>query len=149
MSIGSQFVSEMDSYIRENINLLTCSDTADIYFDLLKSLMRLGGNPDNVTGLTEFIIFRMLYWLNEEKITAGEIRLESKGKIGFRSPDIIIYNSCDPVYSIQIKSNYYKVKEDYDRHMEVIEVKPTINIATIAFEVRDPNHVKHIEKLRI
>lgn len=146
MNLGELVVRELDGYIAKNKDTLTCTNVASLYFDFIKTINEFGANPDNYTGLTEFLIYRVLWHFNQQKIADKGIILASKGSLGPRNPDIIIYNSSlTPLCSVQVKSNYYKVKEDYNRHMEVLGVFPQVKIATIAFEVRDTNHLKHIE----
>lgn len=146
VNIGSVLVERLDKQINDHIQDMTCSNVANIYFGIVQAISNLGGNPDNLTGLTEFILYRVIHHLNVDKIENGDIFIQTKGKIGLRNPDLIIWKSDKPIYSVQVKSNYYKVKEDYDRHMEVKETCPSASIATIAFEVKDPNHIKQIKK---
>jgi hypothetical protein len=149
MQLGELIVEKFEEHIRQNCYTLTCSDVANMYFGFIKAVNHYGGNSENHTGLTEFLIFRLLWHLNINKIMSNDIRLVSKGSLGPRHPDIIVYNSTQkPLFSIQVKSNYYKVKEDYNRHLEVLEACPSVKIVTIAFEVRDLKHLKHTEKYK-
>jgi|GEM_PF-3597802 len=148
MNFGEMLVHQIDEHIRTQLDTLTCADVSRIYFDWIQTISKYGGNPKDFTGLTEFLIYRLISYLNVDAISNEDIYLDCSGSIGQRQPDLIIYKGTKPVFSIQVKSNYSKIKEDYDRHMEVKAACPSIKFATIAFEVREPSHVKQIHKFQ-
>ncbi|MED4780946.1 hypothetical protein [Brevibacillus choshinensis] len=55
MNIGSLLVEKLDKHISDQIDVMTCSDIGNIYFDLVQSISDLGGNPDNSLFIGLFI----------------------------------------------------------------------------------------------
>ncbi len=65
------FLDDIDKYIKENLDSLTCRDIHDIYFGLFDALKEYRGNSAGFTGFSELLIFRFLYHM------LGEFKMES------------------------------------------------------------------------
>jgi len=61
--IGKQFFEEIDSYIKKNLQTLTCSQIYDFYYFFWEHLREFKGNSNGFTGLSELLVFRSLYHL--------------------------------------------------------------------------------------
>lgn len=96
----------------------------------------MGGDTTNLTGLTEFLFFRAFYHINKETMESKNLSFEGELKGTKRKPDLVVYEKGNPIVSVEIKSNYYTVEQDYGRHEEVVRIYPNIITATIAFEVQ-------------
>lgn len=79
MNLGELIVKELDRYIAQNKDTLTCSNVSSLYFDFVKSINEFGANSENHTGLTEFLIYRVLWHCNQQKVADKGIILASKG----------------------------------------------------------------------
>jgi hypothetical protein len=62
-NIGRRFLEEVDSYIKDNLRTLTCSQIRDFYYRFFDDLKDFKGNSNGFTGLSEYLIFRSLYHL--------------------------------------------------------------------------------------
>jgi hypothetical protein len=62
-NIGMRFLEEVDSYVKNNLWRLTCSQIYDFYYRFFDDLKRFKGNSNGFTGLSEYLIFRTLYHL--------------------------------------------------------------------------------------
>jgi hypothetical protein len=60
-NMGEKFLKEIDHYLANNYQNLTCNDIHDMYFDFIfKVLKDFKGNSNGFTGLSEYLIFRFL-----------------------------------------------------------------------------------------
>lgn len=137
VSIGSKFISDLDHYIRNNINSITCKEFAGLYFDFINSIKAIGGDTRNLTGLTELLFFRAFYHLNNTSMTRDGLTFEGKLQGTNRQPDLLVFKDTEPIMSVEVKSNYFNIKQDYGRHEEVVSVYPNIVTVTIAFTVEN------------
>jgi hypothetical protein len=62
-NIGRRFLEDIDSYIKNNLRTLTCSQIRDLYSRFFDDLKVLKGNSNGFTGLSEYLVFRSLYHL--------------------------------------------------------------------------------------
>lgn len=51
----------MDNYLNQNLYTLTCHEMFDLKNDFYKSVELLCGSTDNITGITELLIYRFMY----------------------------------------------------------------------------------------
>ncbi|WP_155988696.1 hypothetical protein [Paenibacillus massiliensis] len=146
MSI-SNLLTIIDDYILDNLNTLTCVQLANLYLEFIDSLKVNNLNTNNLTGLTEIILSRAFYCYNKIAIESGYIRITSNISLAGRQPDLVVLINDQPVASIEVKSNYGNIQQDYDRHKQVLKQYPGINFLTVAFEVKQRNNIKRITSL--
>lgn len=60
---GKTFLEETDKYISTHFDQLTCDDIWNLYFDFFQDLKEFKGNSHGFTGLSEYLVFRLLYHL--------------------------------------------------------------------------------------
>lgn len=113
--IGSKFLKELDGYLAKNWRKLTCARISEIYFDFWEVLKPFKGTSSGFTGLSEFLILRLLLhqlgdWEVKDRsqdtryfqskydanlCIASEypitIEVDEKGRQKKRKPDIVIY----------------------------------------------------------
>lgn len=146
MSI-SNLLTIIDDYILDNLNTLTCVQLANLYLEFIDSLKVNNLNTNNLTGLTEIILSRAFYCYNKIAIESGYIRITNNISLAGRQPDLVVLINDQPVASIEVKSNYGNIQQDYDRHKQVLKQYPGINFLTVAFEVKQRNNIKRITSL--
>ena len=62
-NIGRMFLAEIDEYLAKNLQNITCADIEQIYSQFFEDLKEYKGNSNGFTGLSEYLIFRLLYHL--------------------------------------------------------------------------------------
>lgn len=60
---GKKFLEDIDEYISRQYLALTCDDIGKIYFQFFEDMKFFKGNSNGFTGLSEYLIFRLLYHL--------------------------------------------------------------------------------------
>lgn len=148
MSFVRKFISELDFYLADNVTTIKCSDFANLYFDFIDEISLLGGKTRDLTGMTEFLFGRAFYYLNKEAILTQNLSIRGDVVGTRRQPDIVVYKDSRPKISVEVKSNYNNIDEDYGRHGEVVEVHPDIITCTIAFTVEKKASLKKIENYK-
>lgn len=83
------FLDDLDVYLADNLDELTCSDIYDIYSDFFSYLKEFKSNSSGFTGLSEFLIFRIIYHLLGGSFKKVQI-----------SKDLIAFESDDGIYRI-------------------------------------------------
>jgi hypothetical protein len=142
VDLGSKYIAKLDSYLSENAESITCFELSELYFDFIRSIQSLGGDTRNLTGMTEFIFSRAYYYLNKNTIEKNSLIFGRALPGTLRQPDIVVFRGTTPLISIEVKSNYANVYQDYDRHKEVFNKHKNIMNATIAFEVEKKSDKK-------
>jgi hypothetical protein len=115
MKFSNAFI-EMDTYIRTNLDSITCKEIFQIKEDFYKIVETLSGSTANLTGITELLVFRFLYHALgltekvENKSVHGInntlfIGKRYKGRNGkIQEPDIVIEQNNAIHYLISIKN---------------------------------------------
>jgi Holliday junction resolvase len=116
------FLRDLDEFLRENLDNLTCSDINKMYSNFFMELKDFKGNSNGFSGLSEYIIFRFIFHLlggffDRKLITATEL-YEFVSKDGIYVigqntpfmassrkyyPDIVVYKKNVPVLVVEIK----------------------------------------------
>ncbi|KQL21231.1 hypothetical protein [Cytobacillus solani] len=60
MKFSNAFI-EMDTYIRTNLHSISCKEIFQIKKDFYSIVETLSGSTANLTGITELLVFRILY----------------------------------------------------------------------------------------
>ena len=129
------FLDELDNYIKQNINNLECNDIFHLYSDYFDSLKDYMGNSNGFTGLSELIIFRVVYHL-----LGGNFKLEyydnSNELKYFVSKDNKYWIGENVGFDVGEKRRRYPdivVCDNNDNVLRYIEIKlyPTNGIKTI------------------
>ncbi len=121
--ISRDFLSGLDTYLKENWQNLTCAEISEIYFQFFRLLKEFKGNACGFTGLSELIIFRFLFHLlassfHRREITPDLSEFISNSNENLRigqslpvdinrrkyRPDIVIYEADNLIAVIQIKT---------------------------------------------
>ncbi len=87
-SIIGSFFSGLDSYLKNNLHAITGKDIRRIYTAFSNKLKQYRGNANGFTGLSEFLIFRMLYHLLRE-------RLDFSFEPERLTPDLFVFSTKD------------------------------------------------------
>lgn len=147
-SLASNYINQLDSFIKSNAATVTCKELASLYFDFIEAVTLLGGKTTNLTGLTEFIVKRAYECLNEEVINRDGLILRQNVTGTKRKPDIVVYKGSKPIKSIEVKSIYSNAHEDYSKHGEVYQAYPDIVTCTIAFGMGSgrSNMIEYLER---
>lgn len=82
--IGNNFLRNLDIFIANNLNILTCAEIYNIYSDFYQDLKIFKGNSSGFTGLSEYTIFRIFYHLLGGNFEPKKI---TNDLYDFRSPD--------------------------------------------------------------
>ncbi|MEW4286193.1 hypothetical protein [Priestia koreensis] len=112
----SQAFKDMDKYIKENLDTITCHDIFEIKSDFYTEIESLCGNTANFTGLTELLIFRFMYHalgMTEDvqnklvqqdnmKLLIGNRYIGKNGK--YQEPDIVVEKNEVIKYLLSIKN---------------------------------------------
>lgn len=119
--IYNTFLKDLDKFLGKNLGNLTCADIREMYFDFYWELKNFKGNSSGFTGLSEYIIFRLIYnllggsfekraisqWLYEFVSTDKIYRIGQNTPITAGNqkfyPDIIVYKNDNPFLVIEIK----------------------------------------------
>lgn len=119
--ICNTFLSDIDRFISDNLEDLTCSDMYNIYSNFYQDLKMFKGNSSGFTGLSEYLFFRFFYHhlggsFNPIQITPDLYEFRSKDgkyrigqsipiKVGDRRyyPDIVIYKEDNLILVAEIK----------------------------------------------
>ncbi|HEC75936.1 MAG TPA: hypothetical protein ENI33_01600 [Thermoplasmatales archaeon] len=116
-NIGRKFLTDIDEYLKESRQKLTCDDIYEIYNQFFHDLKEFKGNSSGFYGLSEYLIFRMLYNLLidhsgpfKRSETACNLWENNKFRIGQSSrvtvgnkryrPDIVVYNKSDELIAV-------------------------------------------------
>lgn len=98
--VGSRFLKKLDIYLETNWQKLTCGHIAETYFNFLKALKPFKGNSNGFTGLSEYLILRLLL----HQLGDWKVRLRSEDTRYFESK--YYENLCiAPEYPIVIGVN--------------------------------------------
>ena len=60
-NIGLKFLQDIDAFIKDNIDNLSCDDISSIYSYFFEDLKKYKGNSHGFTGLSEYLVFRFVY----------------------------------------------------------------------------------------
>ena len=120
-TICNKFLKDLDGFLYDNIDNLTCSDVHDIYSDFFRDLKDFKGNSSGFTGLSEYIIFHFILHLlgsSFVKVKKTNELYEFVSKDGIYQigqntplktsskryyPDIIVYKKNLPILIVEIK----------------------------------------------
>ena len=117
-NLTNELFQNVDNYIRDNLNTLTCQDLANIYWGFFKNLKSWRGTSSGFTGFSEYLVFRFIYhltgpyvpkdWTHDTKhFLRNNIRLvqglKSLSGINLR-PDILIELDKRPIAAAEIKT---------------------------------------------
>lgn len=107
---------EMDSYIKNNLEMMTCHELFEIKNDFYKTIESLCGSTANLTGITELLIFRFIYHalgMKKPVINKTVQQENSYLNIGkrymgknskYQEPDIVIEENGTIKYLFSIKN---------------------------------------------
>lgn len=135
-NICQDFLKNLDLFIANNLDTLTCADVYNIYSDFFHDLKQFKGNSSGFTGLSEYTIFRIFYHLLGGNFEPKQI---TNDLYDFRSPDgrfrigqstPIIAGSRKYYPDIQI------LKDDYPLMICEIKVYLTSGIKTLETDIR-------------
>lgn len=107
---------DMDGYIQRNLNEITCHEIFQIKEDFYDIVESLCGSTANLTGITEMLIFRLMYHLfgmngsiesktaqyRDTRLIIGNRYIGKNGK--YQEPDIVIEQGNKICYLISIKN---------------------------------------------
>jgi len=133
-SIVTEFLKDLDKYLKDEFKQLECRDVAKIYSTLFDELKRYRGTSTGFDGLTEFIIFRFLIHQlggNFEEIPKTRLTTEfARGNLKLRQglpigekrpthkPDITLFKENKLAAVIEIKA-HIKDAVTYDKAMDI------------------------------
>ena len=139
-NIGRKFLEYVDKFLAGNYQILTCADIHDIYSQFFWDLKEFKGNSTGFTGLSEYLIFRFLYYLlggsfDRQRVTPDLWQFVSKSHNDLRIgqsipiplnrkrcyPDIVIYHSGKLVVVIQIKLYITNSLKEVKKEMKTLE----------------------------
>lgn len=83
--ICREWLTNIDSHLKENIGHITCNDIKETYFSLFEELKHWRSSSHGFTGFSEFLIFRSLYHTISE-----DFKETKKGQV---ETDPIIFRS--------------------------------------------------------
>ncbi|MFJ5622937.1 hypothetical protein ACIQD3_09400 [Peribacillus loiseleuriae] len=133
-----RFFEDLDVYLEQNINTISCDELANLYFRFIAKIESYFANTRDFTGLTEFIIFRALHHLFSEEINKGELELIANALVGKRQPDIVLRYNNEFYTVISVKSNmdtgYSRITKDFNKTQELAEQYHNIKTLTISFD---------------
>jgi hypothetical protein len=112
----SNAFKEMDTYLKENRHTITCHEIFAIKEDFYNIVESLCGSTANLTGITEMLIFRLMYHMFEMqesvenkssqfrdiRLLIGNRYIGKNGK--FQEPDIVIEQGNKISFLISIKN---------------------------------------------
>lgn len=153
MNFINNFFESLDNYFMKQIHTISCDEIADIYFCFIGKVNSYFANTRDFTGLTEFLIFRGLYYLLIDEITIGNVELLANALVGKRQPDITLKQNNKFCSVISIKSNmdtgFSRIKKDFIRTEEIVMNYPRIRTLTISFDDRlTPGQKNLMDSLR-
>ena len=146
-AIGTIFLDELEKFIEEKLDRITCKDVYNLYFGFFELLKERTGSSGGFTGLSEVIVFMILKKMIEKKYGEMTRSILTKDTYYFansrfaigrgltirfnkqaKRPDISIWKDQNPLDSkgrIKIPDGVIKVK-----------IYPTSGISTVkeAFE---------------
>lgn len=138
MNFVENFFDSIDNHLKEHIHHITCDDIAKIYFSFIDKIDSYSANTRDLTGLTEFIIFRSLYFIYINEIKKGKVELLPNTLVGKREPDLTLKFNNQFNSVISVKSNLGKgnsrLKEDHSKLEEIVDNYPNIKTLTISFD---------------
>ncbi|MFC0476778.1 hypothetical protein ACFFHF_16370 [Robertmurraya beringensis] len=153
--------TELDSYLKQNLNTVTCDELFKLKKDFYGMFDSLSNNTANLTGFTELIIFRYLYHafnMTGEVInrtvhngdTSISIGKRFNGKNGkYQEPDIVVEQDGRIEYLFSIKNILSTVAptENEKRSKLVQQLIKTNGVCTVAiqdiFRIDNIRHDKH------
>ncbi len=142
-NIGRRFLEDFDSYVKNNLRRLTCADIYDLYDHFFYDLEEFKGNSNGFTGLSEYLIFRVLYhllggsfkpkktsgsdWIYEfESNVNNSIRIGQSIPIYINGkkiyPDITVYNGGRLKSVAQIKLYLTRGSKEVYNEMEKVKL---------------------------
>lgn len=155
--ICRSFLDDLDVFLADNLDELACSDIYDIYSDFYSYLKVFKSNSSGFTGLSEFLIFRIIYHLlggsfNKVQISKDLIAFESDDgtyhigqsiPIVFDSkkyyPDIVIYKNNHPFLVAEIKlyltNGIQTLMSDIDKLTEINKHYPNVKGLFISYNL--------------
>jgi hypothetical protein len=119
--ICNNFLRDLDIFIANNLNSLTCADIYNIYSNFYQDLKQFKGNSSGFTGLSEYLIFRIFYHLLGGNFKPTQIThdlydfrsINNKIRIGQNIPiiagskryypDVLIFKEDFPLMVVEIK----------------------------------------------
>lgn len=119
--IFNTFLKDLDEFLGDNLDSLTCADVREMYSDFYWELKNFKGNSSGFTGLSEYVIFRLIYhllggsfdkravsqWLFEFVSKDGIYRIGQNTSITVGNqkfyPDVIVYKNDNPLLVVEIK----------------------------------------------
>lgn len=140
VNIGKKFLEDTETYLRRNIHRLRCNDIHNAYSGFFDVLKEFKGNSNGFTGLSEYLIFRFLYYLmgtfDRERVHwSTGFQFVSKSDRNFRIgqslricigskrfyPDIAILDKDELIAVIQIKIFLVQGSKEIDKELEKLE----------------------------
>lgn len=134
-SIVTEFLKNLDKYLKDEFKQLQCRDVAKIYSTLFGELKRYRGTSTGFDGLTELIIFRFLIHQlggNFKEIRINDLTSQfSRGNLLLRQglpidekrppkkPDISLFKENKLAAVIEIKS-HIKDERTYDVAVDIL-----------------------------
>jgi len=112
----SDAFTDMDNFLKNNLNTITCNEIYQIKEDFYQIVKKLSGSTANLTGITEILVFRFLYHAlkmtddiedksvhnKNHSLFIGKRYKGSNGKI--QEPDIVIEHNYVIQYLFSIKN---------------------------------------------
>lgn len=136
--IVNDFILSLDNHLEANIEKITCDDLAQPYFRLIDLVSLFPSNKKDFTGFTELLIIRAIFYAISNLDNITDYQLIPNCNIGKREPDVAIYYRGELKAIVSVKSNmdngYSRINKDFYRTKEVVNIFPTINTLTIAFD---------------
>ena len=125
------FLGELDNYIKQNLNDFECDHIFHLYSDYFKALKDYMGNSNGFTGLSELIIFRVVYHLLGGNFERKEYSNSKKLKC-FASKDNRYWIGENVKFKFKIKPDIV-VCDGNNNVLRYIEIKlyPTNGVKTI------------------
>lgn len=118
--VGSNFLKELDIHIQKNWADLKCDDVSQIYWDFWNTLKPFKGNSNGFTGLSEYLIMRILL----HKLGDWQVVEHSKDTRYFHSKDFR-HLYVVPEYPFKKGFNKKKNRPEYVKPDIVICQSPT------------------------
>ena len=167
--IGLNFLKEIDTFLKDNIDTLSCADISNIYSYFFEDLKKYKGNSNGFTGLSEYLIFRSVYnligELTPQKADRGtsmvfESKADTKLKIGQSMrveigkklfyPDIAVLYAGELISIAQLKLYLTKGNKEIDDESTKIASlrKKYGKMAALLIMFQGPVNKDRLEKLK-
>lgn len=91
--LNKEWLHDIDTLIKENIQNLTCDNVRELYYSLFHELKDLRSNSSGFTGFSEFLVFRALYHTIGEDFEQSKIGTSDNASIVFKSKNYVLEQS--------------------------------------------------------